>query len=449
MCTGGQSPTTSTTSTTVAGGTASTKPAGSLSSGATLQAASITVIVPDTGTITITVPDPPAIVSRKISVTLPDGTPVPNATVQLKNNYLTYAYTNSGSSTSTWSSRPRDTKGYLGQMNCAYCFVAPPKYATGVDGSVTFSSFNPSSRSSAYDADVAYDDGELNQNVKKTFASATETVQMPFMASIKVALPDADPATPAKEADADPSTPETDIKTDSTGGVTIETDLVDEDKAPISGVTQSVETVNPGSSCEQGGLVSSTDKVSTICANGGVSASSINKSAIVRAMGVKSSAGCSATLSAKTASNGKATLVVCPSTSTKYRIRGTGAIASKTICVRVNNIACGVSSTSVNTPTFTPTNTPTAVVSKIAVMKKGKITSFTTINKTAKVKIPKGAKVVLVVAVTTKKFCSISGTSVKALKAGTCSISVRVTPKATAKVKKPKTTTTKIKITIK
>jgi hypothetical protein len=446
VCTPGPTTTTSTT-TTVAGGTASTKPAGSLSSGATLQAASITVIVPDTGTITITVPDPPAIVSRKISVTLPDGTPVPNATVQLKNNYLTYAYTNSGSSTSTWSSRPRDTKGYLGQMNCAYCFVAPPKYATGVDGSVTFSSFNPSSRSSAYDADVAYDDGELNQNVKKTFASATETVQMPFMASIKVALPDADPATPAKEADADPSTPETDIKTDSTGGVTIETDLVDEDKAPISGVTQSVETVNPGSSCEQGGLVSSTDKVSTICANGGVSASSINKSAIVRAMGVKSSAGCSATMTTKTGSNGKATLVVCPSTSTKYRIRGTGAIASKTICVRVNNIACGVSSSSVNTGTST--NTPTAVVSKIAVMKKGKITSFTTINKTAKVKIPKGAKVALTVAAASKKFCSVSGTSVKAIKPGTCSISVKVTPKATAKVKKPKATTTKIKITIK
>jgi hypothetical protein len=457
MCTSGQSPTTSTTSTTVAGAApAAAKPAGSLASGATLQAASITVIVPDTGTINITVPDAPAIVSRKVSVTLPDGTPVPNATVQLKNNYLTYAYQNSGTSTSTWSSRPKDTKGYLGQMNCAYCFVAPPKYATGVDGSVTFSSFNPSARSSAYDADVAYDDGELNQNVKKTFASTTETVQMPFMASIKVALPDADPATPAKEVDADPTTPETDIKTDSTGGVTIETDLVDEDKAPISGVSQSVETVNSGSSCEKGGLISSSDKVTSICANGGVSASSINKAASVRAMGVKTSAGCSATMTTKTGSNGKATLVVCPTTSTKYRIRGTGAIASKTICVRVNNVACGVSAASaptntpvVTTPAYVPTYTPPVVVSKVAVMKKGKVTSFTTINKTAKVKIPKGAKVALTVAAASKKFCSVSGTSVKAIKPGSCSISVKVTPKATAKVKKPKAVTTKIKITIK
>ena len=448
ICTNGPT----TTTTTVAGGTASTKPAGSLSTGATLQAASVTVIVGETGTVTITVPDPPAIVSRKISVTLPDGTPVPTATVQLKNNYLTFAYQNSGTSTSTWSSRPRDTKGYLGQMNCAYCFVAPPKYATGVDGSVTFPSFNPSARSSAYDADVAYDDGELNQNKKWTFTSLTEIVPMSFMASIKATLPDADPTTPTKDADADPTTPETDIKTDSTGGVTIETDLVDEDKAPISGVSQSVEPVNSGSSCEQGGLVGSTDKVSTICAGGGVSTSSLDKAAIVRAMRVKANAGCSAMMVAKTGSNGKATLVICPTASTKYRVRATGAVASKTICVRVNNVPCGVSSTSVNTPTNTPTYTDTytpEIVSNVAVMKKGKVTSFTTLNKTAKVSIPKGAKVVLVVAVTTKKFCSVSGTSVKALLPGSCTISVKVTPKATSKVKKPKTTTTKIKITIK
>ena len=297
---------------------------------------------------------------------------------------------------------------------------------------------------------------ELNQFaekvIKKTFASTTETVQMPFMAAIKVALPDADPATPAKDADADPATPETDIKTDANGGVSLDTELVDEDGVPISGVSQSVEKINSGSSCETGGLVGSTQKITEICADGGVSTNSINKAAIVRAMRVKANAGCSAMMVAKTGSNGKATLVICPTASTKYRVRATGALATKTVCVRVNNVPCGVSSTSVNTPTNTPTYTDTytpVIVSKVAVMKKGKVTSFTTINKTAKVKIPKGAKVVLVVAVTTKKFCSISGTSVKALLPGSCTISVKVTPKATAKVKKPKTTTTKIKITIK
>ena len=441
-CTNGQDPSKATTTTT-APGTAPTKAAGSLATGATLQAASITVIVGESGAIEITVPDPPVIVSRKISVTLPDGTAVPNATVQLKNNYLTYAYTNSGTSTSTWSSRPKDTKGYLGQMNCAYCFVAPPKYATGADGSVTFSSFDLLSRSSAYDADVSYDDGELNQNVKKMFASITETVVMPFMASIKVTLPDADPTTPAIETDADPTTPDIDIKADATGGVTVVTDLVDEDKIPITGVSQSVETVNPGSSCEQGGLIASTDKVTTICASGGVSTLSINEPATVRTLNVTAQASCSASLTAKTGSNGKATLVMCPTVSTKYRIRATGAVATKTICVRVNNLPC-VAASSVASPTGGVVASPTQSV----VIKKGKVASLTTILKTAKVSVPKGAKVALVVAAKSKKFCSVSGTSVKALSKGSCVVSVKVTPKATAKVKKPKTTTTNITVTI-
>jgi hypothetical protein len=361
---------------------------------------------------------------------------VPNATVQLKNNYLTYAYTNSGTSTSTWSSRPKDTNGYLGQMNCAYCFVAPPKYATGADGSVTFSSFNPASRSSAYDADVAYDDGELNQNVKKTFTSITETVMMPFMAAIKVTLPDADPATPAKEADADPSTPGTDINVDATGGVTVVTDLVDEDKIPISDFSQSVETVNAGSSCEQGGLVAATDKVTSICASGGVAAMSVNETSRIQAMSVvsaKAKAGCKAMMTATTGSNGKATLKICPTVSTKYRIRATGAIATQTICVRVNKVPCV---------------TAASVGNKSLTLKKGGVATFAVISKTTKINVPKGAKVVLVVAAKSKKFCSVSGTTVKALSKGSCIVSVKVTPKATAKVKKPATTTTNITVTI-
>ena len=430
VCINGQQPSKGATTTTPAN-------AGSLASGATLQAASITVLVEESGSISINVPDAPAIVARKISVTLPDGTPVPNATVQLKNNYLTYAYSNSGNSTSTWSSRPKDANGYLGQMNCAYCFVAPPKYATGADGSVTFPSFNPSARSSAYDADVAYDDGELNQNVKKTFTSITETVQMPFMAAIKVTLPDADPTTPAKETDADRSTPGTDINVDATGGVTVETNLVDEDNIPITDFSQSVETVNAGSTCEQGGLVATTDRVSTICASGGVASMSVNETSRVQAMSAvsaKAKAGCKAMMTATTGSNGKATLKICPTVSTRYRIRATGAVATQTICVRVNKVPCVVSAASVGKKSLT--------------LKKGGVATFAVITKTTKINVPKGAKVALVVAAKSKKFCSISGTSVKALSRGTCTVSVKVTPKATAKVKKPATTSTNITVTI-
>ncbi len=459
-CVSGQTPGSPVTTTTTI-----PAPTGTLASGASLQAATITVLVADSGTVDVVVPKPPAIFTRKISVTLENGTPVPSATVQLKNNYLTYAYESSGGSTSSWSSRPKDTMGFLGQMNCSYCFVAPPKYVTGTDGTVTFQSFNKGTRSGAFDAQVAYDDTVFNQAVLVNFASLTETVKLPFMASVKVTLPDADPSTPAVETDADPTTPEVDLKPDANGGVEVSTEVKDEGGTPMGGIKQVAETVSPG--CESGGLISTTAKLDTVCNEGAVSAETVSKASVVRAMGVRANGACSAIVQATAGSNGQAKLVLCPTTSTKYRIRGKGALAAKVFCVRVNNVACGVSSTSVTstTPVITPTTTTTTTipytppymnsvsyttktVSKVAVMKKGKVTAFTTINKVAKVSVPKGAKVVLAVSAASKKFCSVVGTSIKALKAGSCTISVKVTPKATAKVKKPKTKTTSIKIKV-
>jgi hypothetical protein len=415
----------------------STPNAGSLASGATLQAASVTVIVPDSGDIFITVPDPPEIVSRKISVTLPDGSPVPSATVLLKNNYITYAYQNSGTSTSTWSSRPKDASGYLGQITCTYCFTTPPKYATGADGSVTFPSFNPTNRSSTYDADIAYDDGELNQVVKKNFTSITEVVQMPFMASIKATLPDADPSTPAKETDADPATPEPDIKPDADGAITIDSELLDEDNAPIAGLEQAVEVVTAG--CDRGGLVAATAKVETLCQAGSVSTSSVNKSTILRAMDIRKMAACSILMASRSGANGKATLVVCPSTSTKYRIRGKGALASKTFCARVNNLPCSVSTTSVNTniPTFTGTGNKTTTVANVPSVRKGKALAFSVLSRITGYSIPKGAKVSLDVAGQSRPYCAVVKKSVKGLKPGNCKISVQVTPKPSAENTRP------------
>ena len=430
-------PVTFTLSTSTIPGLVTANPAGTLASGASLQAASITVIVPDSGTISIPVPDPPEIVKRKISVTLPDGSPVPSATVLLKNNYITYAYQNSGTSTSTWSSRPRDASGYLGQISCTYCFATPPKYATGADGSVTFPSFNPTNRSSVYDADIAYDDGDLNQVVKKNFTSTTEVVQMPFMASIKATLPDADPSTPAKETDADPATPEPDVKADEDGAITIDSELLDEDKAPISGLEQAVEVVNTG--CDLGGLVAATAKVDTLCQAGSVSTSSLDKSAFVRAMDVRKMATCSAKMTSKSGANGKATLVVCPFASTKYRIRGKGALASKTFCARVNNLPCSVSTTSVNTniPTFTGTGNKTTTVANVPSVRKGKALAFSVLSRITGYSIPKGAKVSMNIAGQSRPYCAVVKKSVKGLKPGNCKISVQVTPKPTAENTRP------------
>ncbi|MEY2967472.1 MAG: hypothetical protein RIQ64_99, partial [Actinomycetota bacterium] len=50
----------------------------------------------------------------------------------------------------------------------------------------------------------------------------------------------------------------------------------------------------------------------------------------------------------------------------------------------------------------------------------------------------------------TKKVCSVvGGTKVKGLKKGVCKLTVKITPPKTKKVPKPKTTTKRIKITIK
>ena len=408
---------------------------GTLTNGATMQASSITVIVPESGVVSIPVPDPPAIVSRKISVVLPDGTAVPTATVALKNNYLTYAYQNSGSSTSTWSSRPRDLKGIIGQMSCAYCFVAPPRYATGADGSVTFPSFNPSIRSTAYDADVSYDDGELNQNVKKSFAGIVETVSMPFMAKIAVAV-----------ADSNPATTETEVQTDAAGSVEVPTSLVDEDGVAISDFTSSVETVCDG--MDKGGLISSSAKVETVCSD--VSTTSLRSdvqemsTGKVAAMRVRTSAACTNVMTTKTDAKGKSVFKLCPSVSTKYRIRGKGALASKPFCVVVGGKPC-VSAASLTSPSPSPSSSTT---SKISTVKRGKSITFASIKKNANISVSKGAKVVLVVAASSKKVCSVNGTTVKGLKAGKCSLSVKVTPKATAKIKKPKTMTTKVVVTV-
>jgi hypothetical protein len=417
-------------------------PAATVASGASLQAASLTVVVGDSGGVNITIPDPPEVVSRKISVTLPDGSAVPSAMVQLKNNYITYAYQNSGTGTSTWSSRPKDARGYLGQIGCAYCFVTPPKYVTGADGSVTFPSFDPSNRSSTFDADISYDDGELNQTVKRNFTSLNEVVPMPFMASIKAVLPDADPATPEKEVDADPATPEIDIKADESGAVTIESELLDEDKVPIEGLTETVETVNAG--CDQGGLVSPTARADTVCREGTVSTSSINKSEILRAFGVRTTATCSAQLTAKSGSDGKAKLVICaPYASTKYRIRGSGALATKSFCVRVNNLPCTVSSSSVNTNTtvvntnvtFTNTNTTNWIgtdlrtstgASKVPTVRKGKTLAFSKFSQMAGYSVPKDAKVSIKIASQSRTYCAAVGTKVKGLKPGNCKVAVVV-----------------------
>jgi|LakMenEpi03Aug12_release.lakeMendotaPanAssembly.Ray.scaffolds.fasta_scaffold103152_2 hypothetical protein len=327
---------------------------GTAANGASLQAASISVIVASSGTTTVTVPDAPAIVNRKVTVLNADNSPVPNATISLRNTFLTYAYQGSGASTSTWATQARDSRGYFGQVACVYCYVAAPTYVSGTDGSVTFRSFAPASRSGTYDAAVTYDDGDLNQTVNTNFSSANSTVNMPFMAKVELAATDTDPATSTVE-----------VPLDDSGSATVEMKLLDENGAPVEGFAASTENVC--SEMETGGLASSTTKVTSVC--GSVSTSSAAPAGGVSASGVSKQ--CVSQYSATTGKDGKATFKFCAASSTKFRIRGKGALASRTVCVVVKGKACAASSSVSAAPTGS--SSTVKVVKTVNVKKASKV----------------------------------------------------------------------------
>jgi len=94
-------------------------------------------------------------------------------------------------------------------------------------------------------------------------------------------------------------------------------------------------------------------------------------------------------------------------------------------------------------------NTPGVAAPKVVSVKKGKTVSVTSALKTLGTTVVAKSKIVATVSTASKKICSVSKTNVvKGLKAGKCSLTVKITPPATKKVPKPKTTPKKISITI-
>ena len=94
-------------------------------------------------------------------------------------------------------------------------------------------------------------------------------------------------------------------------------------------------------------------------------------------------------------------------------------------------------------------NTPGVAAPKVVSVKKGKTVSVTSALKTLGTTVVAKSKIVATVSTASKSVCSVSKTNVvKGLKAGKCSLTVKITPPATKKVPKPKTTPKKISITI-
>lgn len=300
---------------------------GKQADGSYLQAAVVTVNVPATGAVEVVVPISSPVVDRTVKVQLTDGTAVPNAVVQLSNNYLTYNYVNDGAKNASWSATAPDTKGYMQSAQCAFCFVPPPTYITGADGEVTWKSFDPKTRSSQFDATVMYDDGSLQQKKKVNFDSISSTVSLDYMANIQTAL-----------------AAEVSVKSD--GSVEIPVTLKDGDNLPISDLETKAEEVC--GEMQAGGLWSGTSsKAEGFCEGRGPegansmpgggtgSPGSVSKSSV-------NSFSCKATTSTKTDNKGTATVRLCPSKSGFYRVRSAGVLPSKSICVKVNNQPCRV-----------------------------------------------------------------------------------------------------------
>ena len=320
---------------------------GALKSGATLQAATVTTIVAADGAINVIVPDSPEVVDRKVAVIMKDGTPIPSASISVTNSYLAYAYRFVGTDTATWAAQPIDPKGYFGKVMCSWCFVSPPAYITGADGTITFKTFNTGAKSTDRDVDVVYSDGTLSQTLPHSFGTTSDTVTLGNM-----------PKTTAAVTDADTSTPGLDVKVSDSGQATVEVTATDSTTGTLSGLATQPEEVCTG--MDSGGLWKSTLKIDNICSD--VSTNSVSTAR------VRAASACS-TRSTTSDSAGKISLVLCPSKSTKYRLRGQGAVATLAFCVIVNNKPCGTSTqTVVNSPASTSGTT-----AKIAKKKKIKL----------------------------------------------------------------------------
>lgn len=321
---------------------------GTSSSGASLQSSTVTVLIPDSGNAAITVASPTALITRVVKVVMANGNPVPNATIKLKNNYLSYDYSNSASGTSSWATEAAGAD--FGLATCSQCFVAPPVYITGDDGTVSFKSFSPKSRSSKYDALIEYDDGDLNKSIEVNFKSGSDSVEMPFMPGLDVTI-----------VDSDKTTPTVDLTANASGTVTIPLELKDESGAAYSGFTATATEVCDAA--DTGGLFSATNTLTNVC---GTSSATKTASAGARS-GVRALAACTAG-KATTDAKGKGVIKVCATTSKKYRIAGVGALPSRTFCIRVKGVKC---SEPVSAASLKIQNT---VLAKNAVFPKGTFT---------------------------------------------------------------------------
>lgn len=101
-------------------------------------------------------------------------------------------------------------------------------------------------------------------------------------------------------------------------------------------------------------------------------------------------------------------------------------------------------------PSLSRSDSPVSTSRSIPTLKKGKTISPKSIAKNAGLTVASGSKVVLSISASSKRICAVvsSSAGVRGIKAGSCRITMKITPKATSKVKKPKVITKTLSIRI-
>ena len=362
---------------------------GRIQDGAFLQTAVATVEVGTTSNIEVELPAAPLIVARNIVVQLPDGTPVPNAVIKLKNAFLTYGFTNAISSRAAWSAQQPDARGYLPAVACAFCMVNPPTYMTDSNGSTFIPTFGEAPRGTEFDATASFDDGVISQSSNVVTLSTLTTITFQFMQSIRSTTPS-----------------NIDVKT--TIPATISGNLVDDLGQPISGVNLQVQPV-----CDEsafGGLWSQGVKLTSVACASGLS-SKLTKST-VKSFGARCSS------SAPTNSLGVVQIRVCAKASTLVRLSAVGNLASRTICLRVNKIPCQTKFQQI---------TAEDAASSISISKR-KLTTAKSLAVKAGLKVTKAALVTIEPLSVSSGQCAYSKTTVSGLISGFCRVKITVKP---------------------
>ena len=146
----------------------------------------------------------------------------------------------------------------------------------------------------------------------------------------------------------------------------------------------------------------------------------------------------SGTASVYTLTVTRAAVTTTSSTSTTTTVPvSVSPTSSSSIVSQSSEVPATTAPTTTNAPTTTSATQATTVqATSSPSMKAGKLLGATSILRSSGGTVPSGAKVVVVVSAGSVKVCRVSGSSVKALKPGTCRVTITVTPKKGKPAKK-------------